>query len=132
MREKTNTNSKPSNIKIPEKKIIESVKVTNTSTKSNESKPTSVANISQTVEKTCQNETKTVVKKEAKNWDKIAKEMLDEEREEEDANSLFKTLYSSGDDDTKRAMMKSMYESKGTTLSMDWSKVGKKFVKPYD
>ncbi|CDU23228.1 related to SGT1-subunit of SCF ubiquitin ligase complex [Sporisorium scitamineum] len=44
---------------------------------------------------------------------------------EADINKFFQKLYADADDDTRRAMMKSYQESGGTTLSTDWSKVGK-------
>lgn len=67
-----------------------------------------------------------------KNWDKIVAEIeKDEEKEEKNADDVFKMLYGQADDDAKRAMMKSFYESKGSVLSMDWKEVGKKEVKPY-
>jgi seryl-tRNA synthetase len=74
-----------------------------------------------------------VIKKEPKNWDKIVRELEAQDKEEEQSiDNLFQKLYSSADDDTRRAMQKSFYESNGTTLLMDWKSVGKKFVKPYD
>ena len=79
---------------------------------------------------------KTIVakKREPKNWDKIVKEFEEEEKKDntESADDVFKKMYSDADEDTRRAMNKSFVESNGTTLSMDWKKVGKKFVKPYD
>ncbi|KAL8998401.1 MAG: hypothetical protein Q9169_002529 [Polycauliona sp. 2 TL-2023] len=79
-----------------------------------------------------------------KNWDKVADELtkkpkketkdgeegggggLDDEFEEGDpVNGFFKQLYSNADPDTRRAMMKSYQESNGTTLSTNWSEVGK-------
>ncbi|KAL8886827.1 MAG: hypothetical protein Q9192_006423 [Flavoplaca navasiana] len=86
-----------------------------------------------------------------KNWDKVADDLtkkpkkqnkegedggdngLDEEFEEEgDAvNGFFKQLYSRADPDTRRAMMKSYQESNGTTLSTNWSEVGKEKVETH-
>ncbi|KKZ68919.1 hypothetical protein EMCG_00090 [[Emmonsia] crescens] len=40
-------------------------------------------------------------------------------------DSFFKKLYASADPDTRRAMVKSYYESEGTALSTNWSEVGK-------
>ncbi len=87
--------------------------------------------ISNKVQKTEQKSV--VIKKEPKNWDKIVKQLeAQDEEEEQSIDNLFQKLYSSANDDTRRAMQKSFYESNGTTLSMDWKTVGKKFVKPYD
>jgi len=63
-------------------------------------------------------------------WDKVEKEIKKQEEEEpdEDVNSLFAKIYNSGDENTKRAMMKSMQESNGTVLSTNWEEVGKKQV----
>lgn len=47
------------------------------------------------------------------------------ENGEADINAFFQKLYADADEDTKRAMLKSYQESGGTTLSTDWSKVGK-------
>ncbi|PRW56670.1 phosphatase SGT1a [Chlorella sorokiniana] len=64
-------------------------------------------------------------------WDKFAEEVKKEEKDEKldgDAGLLkfFKELYEGGDEDTRRAMVKSMQESGGTALSMNWSDVGKR------
>ncbi|KAK2811544.1 hypothetical protein FQN50_002167 [Emmonsiellopsis sp. PD_5] len=40
-------------------------------------------------------------------------------------DSFFKKLYANADPDTRRAMVKSYYESEGTALSTNWSEVGK-------
>lgn len=43
-------------------------------------------------------------------------------------DSFFKKLYAGADPDTRRAMMKSFYESQGTALSTNWDEVGKETV----
>lgn len=82
---------------------------------------------------------------------------MEEKEPDEDINSLFSKIYNSGDENTKRAMMKSMVsersifiqlstherlkiqklklsffckqqESNGTVLSTNWDEVGKKEV----
>ena len=40
-------------------------------------------------------------------------------------NDFFQKLYKDADEDTRRAMLKSYQESGGTTLSTNWSEVGK-------
>ncbi len=39
-------------------------------------------------------------------------------------NAFFKKIFSQGDDDQRRAMMKSYVESNGTVLSTNWNEVG--------
>jgi len=79
-----------------------------------------------------------------KNWDKVAsdlsskksKDKKDGEDEDSDfeggdpVDGFFKKLYAGADEDTRRAMMKSYYESQGTSLSTNWSEVGKGKVEP--
>uniref|UniRef100_A0A0N4Z8V6 Suppressor of G2 allele of SKP1 n=1 Tax=Parastrongyloides trichosuri TaxID=131310 RepID=A0A0N4Z8V6_PARTI len=71
-----------------------------------------------------------------KNWDLIEKEALEEEEKDnsEDINHLFKKIYSSSNDETKKAMLKSYTESNGTVLSTNWNEVKDKKVetKPPD
>lgn len=57
-----------------------------------------------------------------KNWDAIKDE---DDKLEGDAamNKVFKDIYSGANDDQRRAMMKSYYESGGTVLSTNWSEV---------
>lgn len=73
-----------------------------------------------------------VKKPEKKNWDKIVATLDDSDEGEGDANSALKKIYDGCDDDTKRAMEKSLYESHGTVLNMNWGEVGKGKVKPYE
>jgi len=64
-----------------------------------------------------------------KNWDQIEKEAEKDDSDKPDGdkalNALFQQIYRNADDDTKRAMIKSFTESSGTTLSTNWSDVGK-------
>ncbi|KAI1640690.1 SGS domain-containing protein [Biscogniauxia mediterranea] len=60
-------------------------------------------------------------KKGPKNWDTIADDEEDEEKEEGDVNTFFQKLYKNADEDTRRAMMKSYVESNGTSLSTNWA-----------
>ncbi|OXA60537.1 protein SGT1 homolog [Folsomia candida] len=63
-------------------------------------------------------------------WDKVEKDIAKQEKDDPDAdiNSLFSKIFESGDENTKKAMMKSMQESGGTVLSTNWEEVGKKRV----
>ena len=71
-----------------------------------------------------------------KNWDSVTKTILDSEKPKSNTddpnvsgdstlNEFFQNLFSSADDDTKRAMMKSFQESGGTALSTNWDDVKK-------
>ncbi|WWC58857.1 uncharacterized protein I303_101402 [Kwoniella dejecticola CBS 10117] len=68
-----------------------------------------------------------------KNWDKLLEDELDDNEDSKDPNAggdaalqkFFSKIYGNADDDTKRAMIKSFTESGGTTLSTDWSNIGK-------
>ncbi|XP_058100176.1 protein SGT1 homolog [Magnolia sinica] len=66
-------------------------------------------------------------------WDKLEAQVKKEEKEEKlegDAalNKLFRDIYQDADEDTRRAMRKSYYESNGTVLSTNWKDVGSKKV----
>ncbi|XP_019444644.1 PREDICTED: protein SGT1 homolog A-like [Lupinus angustifolius] len=68
-----------------------------------------------------------------RDWDKLEAQVKKEEKEEKldgDAalNKLFRDIYQSADEDTRRAMSKSFLESNGTVLSTDWKEVGTKKV----
>ncbi|XP_021364370.1 protein SGT1 homolog [Mizuhopecten yessoensis] len=74
-----------------------------------------------------------------RDWDKVVTNITKEEKDENlegDAalNNLFQKIYGDGSDETKKAMMKSFYESGGTVLSTNWKEVGedKVEVKPPD
>lgn len=71
-----------------------------------------------------------------KNWEGISDAILKADKgvsADEDpnvggdqaVNEFFQQIFSSADDDTKRAMMKSYQESGGTTLSTNWDDVSK-------
>jgi len=67
--------------------------------------------------------------KKKKDWTDVEKEInkqLNAEPDEEGINSLFKQIYSRGDEETRRAMIKSFQTSGGTVLSTNWGEVKEK------
>lgn len=70
--------------------------------------------------------------KNKKDWNQISKQLdkeLSEEKEDEGQDGLmkmFKEIYDRGNDETKRAMIKSFQTSGGTSLSTNWNEVEKK------
>ena len=64
-----------------------------------------------------------------KNWDAIEKDLAkadDKPEGEEALNKLFQDIYKNANEDTRRAMIKSMQTSGGTVLSTNWNEVAKK------
>ncbi|KIH87124.1 sgt1 and cs domain containing protein [Sporothrix brasiliensis 5110] len=59
-----------------------------------------------------------------KNWDKVADDD-DDDAANANVDDFFKKLYAGSTPEQQRAMMKSFTESNGTSLSTDWSTVGK-------
>ncbi|KAG7564823.1 SGS domain [Arabidopsis suecica] len=72
--------------------------------------------------------------KPAKDWDKLEAEVKNKQEKDEkldgDAamNKFFSDIYSSADEDMRRAMNKSFAQSNGTVLSTNWKEVGTKKV----
>lgn len=57
-------------------------------------------------------------------------EITEEEDKAEGFENFIQKMYRDADPDAKRAMIKSMIESKGTVLSGDWNDVGSRTVEP--
>lgn len=77
--------------------------------------------------------TYTSSKRSVADWDKLEAQVKKEEKEEKldgDAavNKMFGEIYRNSDEDVRRAMIKSFYESNGTVLSTNWQDVGAKKV----
>jgi len=71
--------------------------------------------------------------KNPKDWSALEREVKEMESKGElddgdPLNNFFKKIFSQGDEDTRRAMMKSFVESNGTVLSTNWDEVGQKTV----
>lgn len=56
----------------------------------------------------------------------------EESKEPQNMTDLFTRIYQKGDDNTKRAMNKSLEESKGTVLNTNWDQVATEKVKDPD
>lgn len=66
-------------------------------------------------------------------WERLLRETEAENGDnEKDPSDVFKQLYDFGDDNARRAMIKSFTESNGTVLSMNWGEVQRDKVQPYD
>ncbi|GLC45039.1 hypothetical protein PLESTM_001680100 [Pleodorina starrii] len=68
-----------------------------------------------------------------KDWSKVESELNELESKGEldmgdPLNNFFKKIFAQGDEDTRRAMMKSFVESNGTVLSTNWNEVGTKKI----
>ena len=66
--------------------------------------------------------------KKKSDWEKINRKIKESEKDEPND---FSKIYQTSDDDTKKAMEKSLTESCGTVLNMNWGKVGQKQCKPF-
>jgi len=93
-------------------------------------KKTSKAPWSQLFTKVRNTEQNIVKNKHHKNWDNISKELdrdLKDDKEEGDGlMNMFKEIYSRGNEETRKAMIKSFQTSGGTCLSTNWNEVPEK------
>jgi len=64
-------------------------------------------------------------KKTAKDWDKLSRDIEKDTKDDGNLNTFFQEIFKGGDEDQRRAIEKSFYESGGTVLSTNWSEVGK-------
>ena len=75
---------------------------------------------------------KSNVSKPLKNWDAVVNGLMNADDEfDSSTGSMFEQIFEMGDADQQRAMMKSLSESHGTVLNMNWAEVGKKKIEPY-
>ena len=63
-----------------------------------------------------------------KQWEEQVKLIEEEEKNESSVEALFRRIYASSSEETRRAMNKSFQESNGTVLSTDWNEVKKGVV----
>lgn len=68
--------------------------------------------------------TSSAAAKKKHDWDKISKEIENDDETKDDVSALFKKIFADASEDTRKAMMKSYYESSGTVLSTNWDEVG--------
>jgi suppressor of G2 allele of SKP1 len=64
-------------------------------------------------------------------WSKVTLPAEEEEKGEGGVTQFLRKCYADADEDSRRAMMKSMVESHGTVFNGNWKEVGKKTVEPY-
>lgn len=55
------------------------------------------------------------------NWDRVANSEIAREETNSDIHKFFQNIYNTGNDEVKKAMIKSFYESCGTVLTTNWS-----------
>jgi hypothetical protein len=70
--------------------------------------------------------------KQKKNWDKIEMEIEKELSENCSMNEKWQNIWKESDETTKYAIEKSMTESGGTVLNMNWDDVRDKKIEPYN